>query len=408
MNSIMSGINPDNRRLPCPICAGISHKLLCKMTKVPVVALQFAHSFADAVVVQRGDIELVVCMSCGHVYNRAFQPHHSGYSIAEEDADVFPERQESRYRVLSERLVGSYALHDKSIAVFGGGAADFLRQVCDTGDNHGILYDPLRGTWGRLRIEDGSIELGAEGLYDGDLESFDMILYPGGLERVPSPVDTLRRAYQLLKVGGIAFVEVANGSMIFADMNIWDLNYEQFSYFSASSLQYALTASGFTEAKIRESFANEYLGADAVRGADRQPSAPEMNLTIDVARLPFRLSRMTTQWKQRSARWRYLSRRVVLWGAGAKAVSLLTMLRIRPGRGIDYVVSVDDRFVGRFIPGTGQQIVEPSFLKRYQPDLVLVMDEDCLASAKAKLHELVVRTNVVAISTLDEPDPLPQ
>lgn len=41
---------------------------------------------------------------------------------------------------------------------------------------------------------------------------------------------------------------------------------------------------------------------------------------------------------------------------------------------IEYVVDINPRKRGRYVPGTGQQIVPPEFLRDYQPDVVIVMN----------------------------------
>ena len=48
-----------------------------------------------------------------------------------------------------------------------------------------------------------------------------------------------------------------------------------------------------------------------------------------------------------------------MWGAGARGVTLLNMLN---DSRIEYAVDINPRKQGKYVPGTGQQIVEPTFL----------------------------------------------
>ena len=41
---------------------------------------------------------------------------------------------------------------------------------------------------------------------------------------------------------------------------------------------------------------------------------------------------------------------------------------------IKYVVDINPNKKGKYIPGTGQQIVEPEFLVDYQPHLIIIMN----------------------------------
>jgi len=71
------------------------------------------------------------------------------------------------------------------------------------------------------------------------------------------------------------------------------------------------------------------------------------------------------QWKNRIATLTAEGRRIVVWGAGTKAVGLLNMLHISIDDGISYVVDINPRESRRFVPGTAQQIVPPEHLREY-------------------------------------------
>ncbi len=64
--------------------------------------------------------------------------------------------------------------------------------------------------------------------------------------------------------------------------------------------------------------------------------------------------------------------RAVVWGSGSKAVSYLTTLGITDE--LEYVVDVNPHKYGKFLAGTGHEIVAPKFLVEYQPDVVIVMN----------------------------------
>jgi hypothetical protein len=41
---------------------------------------------------------------------------------------------------------------------------------------------------------------------------------------------------------------------------------------------------------------------------------------------------------------------------------------------IKYAVDINPRKQGMYVPGSGQQIVRPEFLRDYQPDVIVVMN----------------------------------
>ena len=66
-------------------------------------------------------------------------------------------------------------------------------------------------------------------------------------------------------------------------------------------------------------------------------------------------------------------KRVALWGSGSKAVGFLSTLGCRDER-VPFVVDINPRKQGTFLPGTGQQIVGPDAMIEYKPDVVIVMN----------------------------------
>jgi FlaA1/EpsC-like NDP-sugar epimerase len=77
-------------------------------------------------------------------------------------------------------------------------------------------------------------------------------------------------------------------------------------------------------------------------------------------------------WRSSLERLTKGGRRIVVWGAGSKGVTFLNTLQ--DTNTIGYVVDINPQKQGRFVAGTGQQIVSPEFLQLYQPDVIIVMN----------------------------------
>ena len=65
-------------------------------------------------------------------------------------------------------------------------------------------------------------------------------------------------------------------------------------------------------------------------------------------------------------------KKIVLWGAGSKGVTFLNILNIT--NQVRHVVDINPRKHGKYIAGTGQEIVHTEFLKSYKPDYIVVMN----------------------------------
>jgi hypothetical protein len=60
-------------------------------------------------------------------------------------------------------------------------------------------------------------------------------------------------------------------------------------------------------------------------------------------------------------------------GAGAKAVTFLNITD-PAGSAISHVVDVNARKAGRFLAGSGQEIIEPSAVRELRPEVIVLMN----------------------------------
>jgi hypothetical protein len=78
-------------------------------------------------------------------------------------------------------------------------------------------------------------------------------------------------------------------------------------------------------------------------------------------------------------------RHIIVWGAGAKAVTFLNIID-PAGALITHVVDVNPRKAGRFIGGSGQQIVDPSAVSELRPEVVILMNPIYRNEIASALH----------------------
>ena len=62
----------------------------------------------------------------------------------------------------------------------------------------------------------------------------------------------------------------------------------------------------------------------------------------------------------------------MVWGAGSKGVTFLSTLNV-PGA-VEYVVDINPNMSSHYLAKTGLEIVPPSILTDYRPDVVIVMN----------------------------------
>ena len=100
-------------------------------------------------------------------------------------------------------------------------------------------------------------------------------------------------------------------------------------------------------------------------------------------------------WDQRLADAASAGKKTVIWGASSKGVAFLTSLEA--GATVEYAVDINPFKRGKFLPGAGQQIVGPEFLKDYDPDLVVVMNSIYLDEIRGDLAKLGLNPEMLAV-----------
>jgi len=87
--------------------------------------------------------------------------------------------------------------------------------------------------------------------------------------------------------------------------------------------------------------------------------------------------------------------KVVLWGTGSKGVTFLnTVMR---GDQIPYTVDINPRKRSRYVPGTGQEIVAPEFLRNHPADTVLITNPLYQAEVMALLSGHQLKAEIVLV-----------
>jgi len=64
--------------------------------------------------------------------------------------------------------------------------------------------------------------------------------------------------------------------------------------------------------------------------------------------------------------------RIVVWGAVSKGVTFSNVMGLNLF--VPYLVDINPKKWGKYVAGTGQQIISPDFLKKYQPEIVIILN----------------------------------
>lgn len=377
----------------CPVCGSSNLQQVIDIPRIPVLANVLWDSREEALAARRGDVTLVFCSACGHVFNQAFDPALMEYDVQYENSLHFSPRFQDYANWLARYLINHHDLRGKTIVEVGSGKGEFLRLICDLGGNVGTGFDPSYEPTPEERHT--AISFVREPFSERHVEyPADLILSRHVLEHLDQPasfVQTLRRAVKDNN-RTIVYTEVPNLGYILRDTAIWDIIYEHYSYFGGSSLAALFTRSGFNILNMQEAYEGQFLFLEAIaRDASRPaPNIPYNQsvqaLQAQVARFGERSREKIEHWRDTLAQMAADGKRVVVWGAGSKGISFLNYTQA--GDAVQYIIDINPRKRNKFVTGAGQQIVPPDFLKDYRPDVVILMNAIYRAEVQGMLESL--------------------
>jgi hypothetical protein len=300
-------------------------------------------------------MELMRCENCGHLFNRSYDNDIVDYEADYDSSQMFSPRFRRYAEELADRLIKTYNLYQKHIVEIGGGRGEFLRIICNRGDNRGVSFD-------RSFHPDPGDDVPANLRFVRDYysakyasEPADLILCRQVLEHIWKPrslVGTVRQAVGDRK-DSVIYFEVPNGEFILHEQMFWEIIYQHPSYFTKGSLARLFTMHGFQIRDIDESFGGQFLAIEASAPAEnafpdgdsvsRNTSATEeLGQALDAM-----FSARVVNWQAQLGQLQEKRKRVVAWGAGAKATTFLNIVD-PAGSVISHVIDINPRKAGRF------------------------------------------------------------
>ncbi len=394
---------PSARPKACPVCGATATGRFLRLKDVPLNCSALWYTREEGQAAARGTIELALCSHCGLIFNAAFDPARLEYDRNYDNTLSYSSAFRSYADDLAARLVSAHKLYNKDVIEIGCGNGDFLDRICDLGQNSGIGFDPSAEDRRRPGLPEivGAIFSRAE----AD-RAVDFVCCRHVLEHIEAPRELLDLVWGCLSHRkGSVYFEVPNASWVLGGPTSWDVIYPHCSYFTPPSLRYLFESSGFEVLRIAPTYGEQFLGIEARASGRNKSVLPDAKGVAAVSRLA---NRFDLKLREAVFRWsrfiEYASvegRRVALWGAGAKSV---TFLNVIPGaERVEFVVDLNPRKQGAFIPGTAQQVMAPATLVDFKPDVIIVLNP----LYQAEIRQSVSSLGLDPLFTTDAQLPLP-
>jgi len=397
----MASTNDQNPTAGCVVCGSPDTVDLVDLRQVPVHCNVLWKTEHEARTAPRGDIRLLFCRRCTHVFNATFDPALMEYSPSYENSLHFSPRFQRYAEDLADRLIARHRLRGKRVIDIGCGKGEFLALVCERGQNEGLGFDPSFDPQEasvpastRIRVvQDFYSEKYAR-------EPADLLMCRQVLEHIRDPrafLATIRKAADGPGRTPL-FVEVPNVLYTLRDRGIWDIIYEHCSYFTGASLARLFEACDYDVTGLESLYQDQFLGIDALPRFTRTirpeilPEQPEeiSGLADGFARL---YRSKVAEWGERLNAMSAAGRKGVVWGSGSKGVMFLNALQ--PAAPIAVVVDINPRKQGMFVAGTGQPIVSPETLRTVRPDAVVIMNPVYLDEIRGSLASLGISAEIL-------------
>ncbi len=398
----------------CPVCDTTSATVFTELLNLPIYCNLLWRDRDEAIACPKGDIRLAFCDTCGAITNTVFDPNKLGYSQDYENSLHYSARFQDYAQTLAERLVEKHQLHHKTIIEIGCGKGDFLVSLCELGNNKGVGFDNSYAE----RDEHEEMCVGEASPWENRIQfiqdfysdkyahySADFVCCRQVLEHVKRPDELLIPVGKAVanRPNTTLFFEVPNGLYTFGNMMIWDIIYEHCTYFTPVSLTYAFNATGYKTSAASEEFGGQFLSIEANLSSERSETEQSIDSEA-LAEIATTIEGFESRFKAQKQQWeaslRHLfeqGKKIVVWGSGSKGVTFLNLLGLTSTiqGGVEYTVDINPRKQGKFIPGTGQEIVAPERMKGYQPDVVIVMNPLYQQEIKDSLSQMNLTPQLV-------------
>lgn len=388
----------------CPSCGSAEPVVFHEQDDVPVHSCRLVDTREEALAFPRGRLRLAFCSACGFIANTAYDPGLQDYGIDYEETQGFSPRFRDFARTLARRWIQRHDLREKDVLEIGCGKGEFLTLLCEIGPNRGVGIDPA---FVEERLESeatGRMQFITDVFSEqySDLPA-DAVVCRHTLEHIAPVADFLGLVRRTIgdREGCVVLFDLPDVARVLRDTAFWDVYYEHCSYFSAGSLARLFRRTGFRVVELEREYDDQYLVIDAFPGIDdgSRPlpleERPE-DLAQDVAEFSRRFAETTSRWRALLGGTRAQGQRAAIWGAGSKGVAFLTTLGV--GEEIAFAVDINPYKQGKFLAGTGHEVVGPEQLVAERPDIVIGMNAIYLDEIRGELDGLgLAGTRLLAV-----------
>ena len=376
---------PSESPVTCRACGRDNIQVFYRVKDVPAHSCLMLSSREEALAFPRGDIELGFCRDCGFIGNLRFDPTLNRYSAAYEETQAYSPRFLRFLDEVWDDQIDRFELGPGMTALeIGCGKGEFLVGLCERSGCAGIGLDPA---YRPERTHSSAAERMTfirdfYGPRYAHLQA-DYLCCRHTLEHISPVHDFMRLVRETIGARRHVnvFFELPDMERVLRQGAFWDVYYEHCTYFTRGSLARLFRSAGFDIHRLYKAYDDQYLMLEAQPSPQATDAMlPQENdldtVTSLVARFERQVSEQLRFLGDAVARHRAQGHRIAIWGSGSKCVSLISSLGLAKGFGRELaaVVDINPHKHGKFLAGSGIEIVSPDALRSLRPEVVLVMN----------------------------------
>ena len=367
---------PSNSIYPtCYLCKSTAIKDFFKMPPVPTQDGLMCNSLENALNITKESILLRYCKNCGFIGNESHTATNINFDNYDFSNDYSPLFGEYVNR-LCDDLIERYDLRNKTILDVGCGDGFFLEKICKKGNNKGIGIDSGFNHSKRKNTKNLDIQF-IQDYYSEKYKDLkvDFIACRLVIDLLSEPIPFLKMMRKNLEkqANTIVFFEVPNAAYTFNKNVIWNVVYEHRSWFTKESLILFFEVCGFEVLHVNTLWNDEFLGIAAIPKFSKiatNITSPNEQLNQLIANFNNNFTNCIAECKTKIEQIKKSNTRCIAWAAGARAVSFFNLFDLKEL--IPFIVDINVMRHGKYLPGSGQQIVNPAFIMDYQPELIII------------------------------------
>jgi len=328
-------------------------------------------------------VDFVQCTKCDFVYNRAYEylDYKAEYEVSREASGFFTNYLVSLVKKL---LISLEDFKLKSVVEVGAGDGHFAREFVKSQRTHYVAVDTSYLQMGTPVVDEVIDFIG--GTYNEKMTLCpDLVIFRHVLEHIPNVKEFINSVTH--EQPEFVFIEVPCFEFVSKD-NYHYFSNDHCSYFTKNSLNLLMTQFGYSAVFNEYAFNDEYIISLWKKNQSILTSTEASEKTDCFLYESF------TEWKYHLST--FFEEKTFLWSASGKGRLLLIMLEVGYKKS-EYVVDINPKMQGHYLPVTGQHVISPKMLSNLECNRVLVINSLYLEEIKQNLKELDIDCEVVSL-----------